>query len=371
MTEPSKSTRREFLRGRAAAQTLAERVQRWTGQVQLPDGSSAASAASLLVQATRRAMACEFEAQYHATDVAVVGAVLEAFDLIERIEDQMTIYRDHSDLIEINQHAATAPVEVELKLFTLLQTAERVFHETEGAFDISSTPLSRAWGFLRREGKPPSESELQEALEQVGFENVVLDTKRRTVRFRQPGVELNLNSIGKGYALDRAAELMDTHGAVDYLLHGGRSSVVARGCNRADADHGWTLGLCHPQRVSERIAEFYLHDRALATAGGATQCFTHDGQQYSHLIDPRTGRPAEGVYTATVLAPTAAEADALATSFFVMGPNAVGEYCADHPDIAAVLVCPADTHATFAVVAWGLSPNDWQIDTTLMAPCNS
>jgi len=371
MDEHSKSTRREFLRGQAAAQTLADQVVRWTGQVALPDESPEASSDLLLVQATRRAMACEFETQYHAADVAVADAVLEGFDLIERLEDQMTIYRDHSELIEINLHAATVPVEVEPKLFSLLQIAERLFHETERAFDISSTPLSRAWGFFRRERKIPSENELQEALGRVGFEKVLLDAKRRTVRFRQPGMELNLNSIGKGYALDRAAELMDTQGAADYLLHGGRSSVVSRGCNRADPDHGWTLGLCHPKHAGQRLAEFYLHDRALATAGGATQCFTHNGRHYSHLIDPRTGWPAEGVATATVLAPTAAEADALATAFFVMGPKAVGEYCADHSEIAAVLVCPVDTDAEFAISAWGLSPIEWQVDPTLMSACDS
>jgi len=152
---------------------------------------------------------------------------------------------------------------------------------------------------------------------------------------------------------------LDEAGHGDYLWHGGGSSVLARGTNRASRDRCWTLGLRHPREPERRLLEFHLRDRALATAGGASQFFEHEGRRFSHIVDPRTGWPAEGVLTATVLAPTAALADGLATAFFVMGVEAVEEYCARHPTLGAVLVCPAEKSPGFTVRTFGLKEQDW------------
>jgi thiamine biosynthesis lipoprotein len=187
----------------------------------------------------------------------------------------------------LNRHAADGPIVVERRLFHLLQLAQTIWRETEGAFDLTSGPLSKTWGFFQRQGRLPSEDEIAEALSHVGFDRVRLDAENRTVRFTQTGAEVNLNSIGKGYALDRAAEVLDSAGVSDYLWHGGSSSVLARGRNRADRRGAWTLGLQHPLRPAERLAEFHLRDRALGTAGGGTQFFEHAGRRYAHLLDPR------------------------------------------------------------------------------------
>ena len=359
MTEPEEHSRRDFLRGRAAVRAAAAQAQGWVDSASELLGENLEPGPVAHVFASRRAMACEFAVQYHDEDDALHEEVLAAFDLIEHIEDRLTIYRDQSDVIDINQRAGLGPVEVDSELFVLLQLCQRLHRDTGGAFDITSGPLSRAWGFLQRAGRLPDESEIETALALVGGEKVVLDSKLQTVQFIASGVEVNFNSIGKGYALDRAAALLHDADQTDFLWHGGGSSVLARGQNRSSRDACWKIGLRHPLKPERRLAEFLLRDRALATAGGATQFFEHEGQQYSHILDPRTGWPATGVFTSTVLAPSAALADGLATAFFVMGIEATEAYCSQHPSLAAVLVCHSENPPGFTVNAFGLPQEDW------------
>lgn len=359
MTNSDQHSRRDFLQGRAAVRALTDKAQTWFDAGAELLGVASPSSVALHLHASRRAMACEFSVQFHEADREASEAMLDAFDIIESLETQMTVYREQSEVIEINQKASESSIEVEPRLFALFELAATLFCETGGAFDVTSTPLSRVWGFLRREGRIPDENEIAQALEKTGFDKVQLDSHRRTIRFLDPGVEINFNSIGKGYALDRVSEQLDEENVTDYLWQGGGSSVLARGCNRADRMGAWTLGLRHPIKPEHRLAEFHLRDQALATAGGATQFFEFEGQRYSHIIDPRIGRPAEGVFTSTVLAPTAAEADALATAFFVMGAEATKEYCASHPAIGAVLVCPERGTDDISIHDYGMTKDSW------------
>ncbi len=294
-------------------------------------------------------MACEFAIQYHAADGAYADATLEALDLIGVLEDQLSIYRDYTEVSAINRTAAEQPVEIEPRLFSLLELCAWLHATTGGAFDVTSGPLSRTWGFLKREGRLPSDDEIAAALENVGFGNVELNAERHTIRFLKPGVEINFNSIGKGYALDRVAELLGERGVRDYLCHGGRSSVLARGRDRGGDTRGWTVGVPHPHKPGEHLGEIILRDDALGTSGAGTQFFEGGGQRFGHLIDPRTGWPTEGVFTATAVASTAAEADALATAFYINGPGGASEYCAEHMNVGAVLVCPREGAADDAI----------------------
>jgi thiamine biosynthesis lipoprotein len=236
-----------------------------------------------------------------------------------------------------------------------------IHRATGGAFDITSGPLSKAWGFFRRAGTMPSDEQIAEAVARVGGGFVELDPQHLTVRFLKPGLEVNVNSIGKGYALDRAADALTEAGIDDFLFHGGQSSVLARGDHAAGQDAGWPVGLRHPMRPEQRIAEFYLRDEALGTSGSGTQFFRHQGRRYGHLLDPRTGHPAEGVYSSTVLAPTAAEADALATAFYVMGPEAALEYCRSRPELGMLLVCPGARGGALAFHAAGLDSRRYHL----------
>ncbi len=304
-------------------------------------------------------MACDFAILYHDSDRYLAGEVLEAFDEIERIEDLLSIYRPTSQVGEVNRSAATQPVSVPPELIKLLQLAEKLHDDTTGAFNITATPLSRVWGFLQRAGQLPSEAEIASALDLVGMSKLIIDPNVNSVRFERTGMEINFNALGKGYALDRAASLLAERGAQDYLWHGGKSSILAQGNNRGDDRNGWSIGLRHPLEQNFRLAEFHLRNQALGTSGGATQFFEHEGRRYSHVLDPRTGWPAAGVFTATVVAATAAEADALSTAAFVLGPEEAANLCARRPDIRMVLVCPADTEFGITVFTGNLTNDDW------------
>jgi thiamine biosynthesis lipoprotein len=306
-------------------------------------------------------MACEFEVQMAAArEDDSMEHVFAALDLVEALESQLTVYRDDSEVIRLNRQAAEEAIRVELGLFALIQQAARLHDETEGALDITSGPLSEAWGFSRREGRVPSDTAIASALECVGMQHVELNELQRTIRFRRPGVTINLNSMGKGYALDRMAELLADHFVDDYLLHGGKSSILARGDQPGGETAGWMIGVRHPLRPAERLAELQLRNQALSTSGSGTQFFIRRGRRYGHILDPRTGRPAEGLYSATVVAPTATEAEGLSTAFYVMGPEKVGEYCATRPDIAALLVGPAHREGDVQLHTFNLEDQGWQ-----------
>ena len=175
-------------------------------------------------------MAGEFEV---CLPVAIAGeataAALEALDLVQSLEAQLSFFKPESDISEINRQAADAAVEVEPRLFALLQEAMQLWRDSGGAYDLTATPLWEAWGFARRSGAIPSPEQLAEARSLVGGQWVELDEARKTIRFLRRGVRLNLGSIGKGYAVDRAVEHLLAAGVSDFLVHGGYSSVAARG----------------------------------------------------------------------------------------------------------------------------------------------
>jgi thiamine biosynthesis lipoprotein len=298
-----------------------------------------------LVHLSRKAMAGEFEVCLPAATAGqAAAAALEALDLVQALERQLSFFRPDSDLSEINRTAADAAVEVEPRLFALLEMAMQLGRDSGGAYDLTATPLWEAWGFVRREGSIPPPEQLAQARNLVGGQWVQLDEAQKTIRFLRRGVRLNLGSIGKGYAVDRAVEHLLAAGVSDFLVHGGYSSVAARGSPGSDCNPPpcpWTIGVKDPLRHQRRLGQVELHNRALGTSGAQFQSFRHRGRRYGHILDPRTGWPAEGVLSVTVLAPTAAEADALSTALYVMGPEAALDYCRQHPSIAAVIFTAA------------------------------
>jgi thiamine biosynthesis lipoprotein len=333
--------RRAFLSGQAAMEALAGAAQAALDASDVSPGRDP----PYLVRIGRRAMACRFEvllaAGQHAAGSA---AALCALERVDELEARLSVYRDSSELSHVNRQAAAVPVVVSSELFALLAQCVELWRATDRAFDITGGPLSRAWGFSRRQGALPGSEQLAAALAAVGSDKLALDAAAGTVRFLVPGMELNLGAIGKGYALDRAAEELNSAGVADYLFHGGQSSILARG-HRPEAtteSPGWIAAVLDPLRPGKPLAEIAIVDRAIGTSGSGTQFFRHGGRRYGHILDPRTGWPACGMWSATVVAPTAAEADALSTAFYVLGPEPALDYCRRRPEIGAVLVAVAD-----------------------------
>lgn len=360
MADPTKTSRRDFLSGKSAAEALGDALIGSPQPLPPPSSAIGVQPGSHLLSVSREAMACLFEIVFDAatyrsgTDIAV-----SALDVVDQLEQQLTVYRDTSEIAAINRRACDEPVIVEEDLYRLLQRAVRLTSETGGAFDITAGKLSKVWGFFRRQGKMPSPDDVQAALATVGSHHLRFKDREHSLQFSQPGLELNLGAIGKGYALDRAASVLQEGGIHDFLIHGGNSSVLARG-RREGAEQGaqsseqvdasalqvphttlsarWSVALRHPLKPDTRLAEFNLHNQALGTSGSGTQFFHHQGQRYGHIIDPRTGWPAEQVLSATVIAPDAERSDALSTAFYVLGREPAAAYCQQHPEISALLV---------------------------------
>jgi thiamine biosynthesis lipoprotein len=262
----------------------------------------------------------------------------QALDLVDELEDQLTVFRDTSEVSLLNQSACSGPVRVESRLFGLLQFAAHLGIATQGAFDIATGALIKTWGFYQRQGRVPTVAERIEAMNRTGMRHVILDSERQTVRYLRAGLEINLGGIGKGYALDRVGEMLrESRGIRSALLHGGASSVLALGAPPSQPA-GWTVALKHPWDMERTIGLVNLKNQALGTSAATHQHFEYNGRKLGHLLDPRTGWPAEQIQQVSAIAPSAAEADALSTAFFVLGVEATRRYCETHPGIGAIIV---------------------------------
>ncbi len=286
------------------------------------------------LQVARRAMGCEFSVAFPASTRHAVDAGLAALDEVERLEARLSVFQEESEISRLNR--AESETQVSPEVYELLQRAAALARATGGAFDPASGALVRAWATRR----VPSAEVHAAARQASGMAHVMLGDGPRTVRFLRPGVEFNLGAIGKGYAIDRALALAVRRYRVRAaLMQGGRSSLKGIGAPPA-SPRGWPVALGDPLRPGRTLATLWLRDRALGTSGADRQFFMENGRRYGHILDPRTGWPADGVLSASVVAPHAGDADALSTAFFVLGEEAVRRFCRAHRQIGAVLVLP-------------------------------
>lgn len=285
-------------------------------------------------------MATRFEIALHgAHPVALRAAAEEALDEVERLEARLSLYQPTSEIAQVNARAAREPVRVSGDVFRLLQHAQRLSRETSGAFDITIAPLVRCWGFMGGRGAWPDPQELADALACVGMHRVELDETGFTVRFAREGVMLDLGAIGKGYAIDCAAEILRDAGVTSALLHGGTSTTYAIGVPpSADA---WKVAIEWEGRAGvppaystnaiadvpegrrdagpKQLAVVSLCDESLSVSAIWGRAFERDGRTYGHVIDPRTGEPASEAGLAAVVLPSATETDAISTALLTLG----------------------------------------------------
>ena len=303
----------------------------------VPEGAENETSVPLL-RVARRAMATTFEIALPYGTPAALAAAEDALDRIAGLESQLTVYRADSEVSELNRRASFEAVPVESGLFALLQRAAGISQDTAGAFDIATGALSKTWGFFQRSPQVPEPELLAQARAASGMKHVILDAEQRSVRYRRFGLELNLGSIGKGYALDRAAEcLRERWGVHSALLHAGGSSVVAIG-TPPGIPRGWCVSIRHPWDPARTLGMVRLNNQALGTSAATFQFFEQGGRKFGHILDPRSGWPATGTAAASVIAPSGAEADAYSTAYFVLGPTAARQHCLSRPALAAVLL---------------------------------
>ena len=341
--------RRDFLTA-GVADALLQNPEQANASLHTRD---ARKQASYFEQYAKNAMACEFEISFNLHQYSqAANAAAAAFGLIDRLEDQMSVYRAHSEVTQLNTKAAQGPVKVETRLFGLLALSQEISNQTAGAFDITAGPLTKLWKFDQRSGVVPQQDQINAVLKRVGYQNLILNDVDQTIQYRIPGTEINLGGIGKGDAIDRAAQTIAALQIDNFVIQGGQSSVLALGdASAADPENassnhrpiGWQVGLSHPTLPNVRLAEITLRNQALGTSGTGRQGFFHQGKRYGHIIDPRTGWPSSHWLSTTVITSSAARSDALATAFFVMDAASVERFCAQHSDVQAIIVMPA-TH---------------------------
>jgi FAD:protein FMN transferase len=295
-----------------------------------------AEASGRWVRVHRTAMACRFEVALDSADARHVEAARAALDEVDAIEDALSGFRETSELVRVNRTAAAGPVAVSPGLFALLTLCRELSAATGGAFDPAATALSRCWGLLDRRGRLPADEELEAARSRSGMDKVVLDGGGRTVRLAVPGVELSFGAVGRGWALDRVAAGLRVRGVRRALLSAGGSS------HRGWGAEPWELAL---RPGGAELGTVRLREAALGTSAAGEPRFEAGGRSYGHVLDPRTGRPAAGVRSATVVASEAAVADALATAFLVGGAALAGPFCAARPGTMALLVLEEQPHA--------------------------
>jgi FAD:protein FMN transferase len=288
---------------------------------------------------SRFAMACRFEVVVAAEGEHGIVAAQECLDEVDRLESILSIFLPTSEASLVNREADMHPVPVGSELFELLRLCERLQQKTGGAFDITTGALSYCWGFQDRKPALPALEVLATARERVDFHQISLGHDR-TVSFHSPRLRLNFGGIGKGYALDWGASKICARGIRTALLSAGYSSVLALGAGSDGA--GWLVGLRHPVYKSQRLGTVRLRSCAMGTSSQEEQWFESNGQRYGHILDPRTGLPAKGVLSVNVIANSAACADALATAFFVGGPELAKQYCASHEGVVAVMLLAGD-----------------------------
>lgn len=273
----------------------------------------------LRVELSDEAMGSTFAVVLYGRDRKQLEAAADAaLDEVHRLDRLLSNYKPDSEWSEVNRTAGVRPVMVSEELFELLSACIAYSRASGGAFDITVGPLMMVWGFYRGEGVLPRPAEVTAALTRVGHRHVRLDAAARTVQFDRPGVELDPGGIGKGYAVDRMVEVLKRAGVRIALVSAAGSSIYGMGAPPGEPA-GWQITIRAPDDPQASVAEVRLKDMSLATSGGYEKFFWANGRTWAHIMDPRTGYPAKGIASVSVLAPRAIDSEAWAKPFFING----------------------------------------------------
>lgn len=281
-------------------------------------------------------MGCNFEItvvaqNQHEAD----GYVQSAVDEIRRIEKLISSWDTNSQTYEINQNAGIRPIKADDELISLIERAKGISKMTDGAFDISYASMDKVWHFDGSMKTMPSEEEIQASVARVGYNKICIDRKAGTVYLAEQGMKIGFGAIGKGYAADRARDLLESKGVAGGIIN---ASGDLNAWGKQANSEAWKIGITNPKAKESVFALMPLQNEAVVTSGNYEKFVEFNGIRYSHIIDPRTGYPSTGIISATVFAPKAELADALATSVFVMGIEAGLDRINQLPGVECILI---------------------------------
>ena len=254
---------------------------------------------------------------YGADRERLQAIVAQALEEARRLDELLSNYRPESEWSQVNRLAASQPVRVSPELFQLLAACVEYSRESEGAFDITVGPLMKVWGFYKGSGHLPHRAEVLGALGKTGYRNLLLDPRNLTVRFAQEGVEMDPGGIGKGYAVDKIVEILKANGIQSGLVSAAGSSIYALG--NPPGELGWKLNIKDPKNPARTAASVTLKNESLSTSGNYEKFFWAEGKLYSHIMDPRTGYPSQGMLQTSVIAPRTIDTEAWTKPYYVQG----------------------------------------------------
>ncbi len=293
---------------------------------------------------SRISMACTYTVALYGPDPKQLPLIAAAaLDEVDRIDALMSNYDSNSPLSKINREAAQHPVRVEPELFRFLQRCIEYSRQSEGAFDITVGPLMKAWGFFRGEGRIPWFFELWSILRSVGYQKLILDEPQRTVRFERSGMELDLGGIAKGYAVDRVVEILKEQKIERAFISAGGSTLYGLGAPPEKS--GWEVKLrdpLAPHDPKKSASTITLKNQCLSVSGNYEKFFRVRGVTYSHIMDPRTGRPVQNMLSVAVITQTGTDGDALDNAFYVQGVNKSQAILASYDRTEVFFFLPAE-----------------------------
>ena len=254
-----------------------------------------------------------------------------------RLENLMSNWRLNSDIEKLNDAAGKQPVKINAELLGLLQTAHQVSDWTGGKFDVTFGVMSGLWKFdyQNEDDSIPDPAEVARRRTLINFHDLILDQNNGTAFLRREDMVVNLGGIGKGYAVDRARDILRASGFHDFMIQFGGDMYVSG----KQGDRLWRLGIQDPRGEPGRIfAAMDLSDSTFSTSGDYERFFIKNGRRYHHIIDPATGEPSLGCRSVTIVGGSATIADGLSTGVFIMGPEAGMALIERLPDVEGVIV---------------------------------
>ena len=309
-------------------------------------------AETLRLEKSADAMGSTFSVALYGDDrIKLEAAADTALDEVRRLDDLLSNYKPASEWSQVNQNAAARPFRISGELFQLLSACWQYSRESEGAFDITVGPLMKVWGFYKGSGHLPHKPEVQAALTKVGYRHMHLDAAAQTIWFDRTGVEIDPGGIGKGYAVDRMVAVLKKMGIRSAFVAGSGSSIYGIGAPPEDPK-GWAVKIKDPWDASKSIAEVWLKDMSMSTSGSYEKFFRAEGRIYAHIMDPRTGYPAQGSVSVSVVTPRTIDSEAWAKPYFVNGRQWAQKH---RPQDFRVLFCedrPEKTDRMDKACAW-------------------
>ncbi|GEC70558.1 thiamine biosynthesis lipoprotein [Flavobacterium flevense] len=235
---------------------------------------------------------------------------------VKRIENLISDWIPGSQISNVNNNAGIKAVKVDKEVFNLIERAIKVSQITSGAFDISYASMDKIWKFDGSMTTMPSEEAIKNSVSKIGYKKIILNAKEQTVFLKMEGMKLGLGGIGQGYIADKVKELLKNKGCLSGIVN---VSGDINAWGKQTNGKPWTVAIVNPMNKNKIFATFSLDDSAVETSGSYEKYVIFNGIRYAHIIDPRTGYPAQGVVSVSIFARQTEIADALATGVFVLG----------------------------------------------------